>query len=42
MSGVRTEFDRLHRLAVRLNAAVLLLGGVSVCVAASSLELPRR
>ena len=40
--GARAEFDRLHRLAVRLNAAVMLLGVASVCVAASSFELPRR
>jgi len=38
----RAEFDGLHRLAVRLNAAVLVLGVASVCVAAGSLELPRR
>jgi uncharacterized membrane protein len=40
--GAREEFERLHRLAVRLNAAVLVLGVASVCVAAGSLELPRR
>jgi hypothetical protein len=36
---VRSEFDRLHRLAVQLNAAALLLGIASVCVAAASFEL---
>ncbi len=37
--GVRSEFDRLHRLAVQLNAAALLLGIASVCVAAANLDL---
>ncbi len=41
-AAVRAEFDRLHRLAVQLNGTVLLLGVVSVCVAAISLELPPR
>lgn len=41
-AGARAEFDRLHRLAVRLNAAVLLLGVTSMCIAAVSLDLPRR
>ncbi len=40
-ASVRAEFDRLHRLAVQLNGGVLLLGIVSVCVAATSLQLPR-
>ncbi|MBI3768970.1 MAG: DUF4149 domain-containing protein [Deltaproteobacteria bacterium] len=39
--AVRAEFDRLHRLAVQLNGAVLLLGIATVCVAATSLRLPR-
>lgn len=39
--AVRAEFDRLHRLAVQLNGGVLLLGIVTVCVAAASFELPR-
>src|SRR6185369_12966271 len=29
--GVRVEFDQLHRRAVQLNGAVLLLGVVTVC-----------
>jgi uncharacterized membrane protein len=40
--AVRAEFDRLHRLAVQLNGAVLLVGLVSICIAAASLQLPRR
>ncbi len=38
--GTRLEFDRLHLRAVRLNAAVLLLGIVTVCVASGSRPLP--
>jgi uncharacterized membrane protein len=38
--GIRAEFDRLHRQAVRLNGAVLLLGLATVCVAAAGFELP--
>jgi len=40
--AVRAEFDRIHRRAVQLNGAVLLLGIVTLCVAAASLDLPRR
>jgi uncharacterized membrane protein len=39
--AVRAEFDRLHRLAVRLNGGVLVLGVATVCVAAATLQLPR-
>ena len=39
--GVRADFDRLHHAAVRLNAAVLVLGVVSMCVAAVSRDSPR-
>jgi len=39
---VRAEFDALHRLAVQLNGAVLLLGVITICIAAATLELPRR
>jgi uncharacterized membrane protein len=39
---VRAEFDQLHRRAVQLNGAVLLLGVVSICLAAATLQLPRR
>jgi uncharacterized membrane protein len=38
--GVREEFDRLHRRAVQLNGLVLLLGLVTVAVAATSTRLP--
>ena len=33
--ATQTEFDRLHHLAVELNGAVLLLGIVTICVAAN-------
>jgi hypothetical protein len=39
--AVRVAFDRLHRRAVQLNGAVLVLGIATVCVAAASFELPR-
>lgn len=39
--GVREEFDRLHRLAVGLNAGVLLLGLASIVVAARAADEPR-
>jgi hypothetical protein len=37
---VRPEFDRLHRRAVQLNGLVLLLGLVTLGVAAADLRLP--
>lgn len=38
--NVRAEFDRLHRRAVQLNGAVLLLGVASICIAAATFTLP--
>jgi p-aminobenzoyl-glutamate transporter AbgT len=38
----RAEFDRLHARAVQLNGVVLLLGIVTVSIAAATLQLPRR
>ncbi|HEY2388628.1 MAG TPA: DUF4149 domain-containing protein [Candidatus Binatia bacterium] len=40
--AVKERFDRLHRRAVQLNGAVLLLGVATVCVAASTFTLPYR
>lgn len=37
---LKARFDRLHRLAVQLNGAVLLLGLTAACMAASSLRPP--
>jgi uncharacterized membrane protein len=39
---VRAEFDRLHRRAVQLNAVVLLLGVVTICLAAARQSPPPR
>ena len=39
---IQAEFDRLHRRAVQLNAVVLLLGLVAICVAAVRMPVPPR